>query len=459
MTPKHLSITMRQNNRTATAAASPRATLLAWALALALPLGLVGLAQPALAQASQTSALPSDELPPLERLRASILARPEVQAANAAIKADAAEGERLIAGPHEYTVRLSGQQRRATEALATGGSEQRRFGEAQVSLERTLRLGGKAAQDQAIGDAGLALARLRRADAIHESTRTFVRSWFDWLRNRTVVQLWQDQAGAQAELLRQTERRVKAGDAARTEVSVQQAASAQVQAYLAAALAQERSSRAMLDVYYPGLTDSAPSAVLPPGTNEPVPQAQPQVMPLLLERSHEWGVARLQADLALARARRVSLDERADPTVGVYAASERAGAERLMGVSVSVPFGGGTGRNASSRAAMAWADEAAQKAELVRHKVAAEAAAQWVATQSARSTWQSQVVARDSAELALKTALRGWQLGEFAQADVLMARRQFIEAALAEITARTEARHADLRLSVDLHERLEFDEE
>jgi hypothetical protein len=40
-----------------------------------------------------------------------------------------------------------------------------------------------------------------------------------------------------------------------------------------------------------------------------------------------------------------------------------------------------------------------------------------------------------------------------------MARKQFMDAALAEITARAEARHALWRLKLDLHEILEFDDE
>ena len=63
------------------------------------------------------------------------------------------------------------------------------------------------------------------------------------------------------------------------------------------------------------------------------------------------------------------------------------------------------------------------------------------------------------AEQSLAGIVRGWQLGEFAQADVLMARKQHLDVALAEITARTEARHALWRLRLDLHEILEFDDE
>jgi cobalt-zinc-cadmium efflux system outer membrane protein len=400
----------------------------------------------------------SRDLPPEASLRAWLLQHPTVRVADAALAAQLAEAEQWRAGPHEFTWRAQAQQRRATEAAANGANESRRFVEGQISLERTVRLGDKARQDAALGDAAVEMARMRRADAIHEASRQWLRQWFDWLRDRAVVQLWQAQAVDQAELLRQAERRVKAGDAPRLEMAVQLTTQAQLQASLMAAQAQERQSRAMLEAHQPGIIALAPKDMAPP-----LPQEQPResgetLQQWLYERSHELMLARLQTRLAQTQMERITLDQGSDPTVGVYLGTERGGNERVLGLSVSMPFAG-PARLAATRVAQARLQQAEQEALGVERKLRAEAAMQWVAVQSTWETWRSQAQAKAQAELSLKGIVRGWQLGEFAQADVLMARKQHLDVALAEITARTEARHALWRLKLDLHEILEFDDE
>jgi cobalt-zinc-cadmium efflux system outer membrane protein len=400
----------------------------------------------------------SRDLPPEARLREWLLNHPSVLATSASLQAQTAEAEQWRAGPHEFTWRVQAQQRRVQEALPSGAHETRRFTEGQVSLERTLRLGDKARQDTALGDATMAMSRLRRADAIHEASRSWLRQWFDWLRDRDVARLWQTQLDTQAELLRQAERRVKAGDAARLELALQQATLAQVQASLMAAQAQARSSQALLEAHQPGITALAPQQIALP-LQEDLPKENGQTLQQwLIERSHEAELAHLQTQVAQAHASRTVLNERSDPTVGVYAGTDRGGSEHVLGVSLSMPLAG-PGRLAASRVAQARALEAEQQALSVQRKVKAEAAMQWVAVQSTWESWRAQAQAKALVEQSMKGVVRGWQLGEFAHADVLMARKQFMDAALAEITARAEARHALWRLKLDLHEILEFDDE
>lgn len=400
----------------------------------------------------------SRDLPPEASLRPWLLQHPRVRAADAALAAQLAEAEQWRAGPHEFTWRAQAQQRRATEVAANGANESRRFVEGQISLERTVRLGDKARQDVALGDVAVEMARMRRADAIHEASRLWLRQWFDWLRDRSVVQLWQAQAVDQAELLRQAERRVKAGDAPKLEIAVQLTTQAQLQASLMAAQAQERQSRATLEAHQPGITALAPQDIAPPLQQEQPQQSGETLQQWLYERSHELMLARLQTRLAQTQMERITLDQRSDPTVGVYVGTERGGNERVMGLSVSMPFAG-PARQAATRVAQARYQQAEQEALGVERKLRAEAAMQWVAEQSTWETWRSQAQAKAQAEQSLKGIVRGWQLGEFAQADVLMARKQHLDVALAEITARTEARHALWRLRLDLHEILEFDDE
>jgi outer membrane protein, heavy metal efflux system len=398
------------------------------------------------------------DLPPEARLREWLLQSPAVQAAGASQQAQTAEAEQWRTSPHEFIWRVQAQQRRAQEALPSGANETNRFMEGQVSLERTLRLGDKAQQDIALGDAAVAMARVKRADAIHEASRTWLRQWFDWLRDRDVAHLWQTQMDTQTELLRQAERRVKAGDAPRLELALQQAAQAQVQASLMAAQAQARRSQALLEANQPGITTLAPQQIALP-LQEDLPKEDGQTLEQwLIERSHEAELARLHTQVLTAQAARMSMDMRSDPTLGVYAGTDRGGKEHVLGVSVSMPLAG-PGRLAASRMAHARMLEAEQQALSVQRKVKAEAAMQWVAVQSSWESWRAQAQAKTQVEKSMKGVVRGWQLGEFAHADVLMARKQFMDVALAEITARAEARHTLWRLKLDLHEILEFDDE
>lgn len=424
---------------------------------LALILAAVLWGASAAAPAYAVSVTP-DELPPQNLVRQHILARPEVRAAASAMQADQADAERLKAGPHEFTLRLAAQQRRSSDTMGDGLVDRRRYAETQLGLERTLRTGNKARQDEVIGDTAVKLAQVRRADAIHEASRGLLRAWIDLLRERATVSMWQEQESAQAELTRHAERRVKAGDAARTEWRLQEASAAQTHANLVSAQARELAARAVLDTQYPGLTNASDLALVRPQQLDYQPDQQALVTQDLADRSHEWRVARLHAELISARATKTSLDRSAEPTIGIYAASERGGAERVLGLSLSVPLAGAA-RSAAERQAQALRAEAEQQAEAIHQKVRTEAATAWQSMQSAQLAWQSQDLARQRHEQVLKTVARGWELGEYSQSDVLLARRQFTEAALAEINARADARHAALRLKLDLHETWEFDDE
>lgn len=414
-----------------------RPAVAAWAFAL--------FALPAAGQALQ----PADDLPPESRVREALLARPHVRAALAAVEAERAEAQRLRRGPEEFVLRAGVQQRRADEAGAAIATP-RRFAETQIALERPWRSAAKAAQDETIGRAALELARTEAADAAHEASRALLREWFDWLRERGTVALWREQLRTQEQLLAQAGRRVKAGDAARTELRLQEAAWAQVGASLAAAVLREASARAALDLNYPGLTALAPAMPRLPQAQDLAFAADDGLEAMLEEGSHELRAAQAREQLAQARANRVALDARPDPTFGLHIGSERAGAERIVGVSVSIPLAGAA-RTDAARSAAARADEAALRREAVRLKVRTQARADRLAARAALDVWRRQEDAR--ARLFDTAALlqRGWELGELPQSDALVARRQYVEAALAELAARTEARHAALRLQLDLH--------
>lgn len=403
----------------------------------------------ALAWSATVAAAPAGDLPPEARVREALLARPEVRAALAAVEAEDADAQRLRRGPEEFVLR-AGAQRRQVDETDAAGALRRGFTETQVALERPWRSGAKAAQDEAIGRAAVALARVEAADVAHEASRALLRQWFDWLRERAAVALWREQLDLQEQLVAHAARRVKAQDAARAELRLQEAARAQAGASLAGALLREASARTALDVNYPGLTGFAPALPAVPQAGDLDAASAEAVQASLEARSHELGAARARDQLARARASRVALDRRPDPVLGVHVGSERGGAERIVGLTVAIPLAGAA-RTDAARSAAARAGEAALRLEAVRLKVRAQARGDWLAAQAALDVWRQQEDAR--ARIAETAALlqRGWELGELAQSDALTARRQSVDAALAELAARTEARHAALRLQLDLH--------
>ena len=109
-------------------------------LLAALP--LCGLAAEHTDAAANAPDLP-DRAQVLDALRSS----PTVRAAGAQIEAEEARARRLDAGPHEWTVRLTDQQRRVRTAPDA------RYNEWNVAVERALRLPGKGQLDRQLGAA------------------------------------------------------------------------------------------------------------------------------------------------------------------------------------------------------------------------------------------------------------------------------------------------------------------
>ncbi len=201
---------------------------------------------PALAWPGQQGAMAEVDLPPDPAVQKALHAHPAVRAAEAALRVEEAQRDRLEAGPHELTVRLAGARRR-------DASLDRRMSETEFALERALRLPGKAARDAEIGEAGLAAARSALGDALHETARLLLKTWFDWLREDTAAREWRTQAGLLGRQADIADRRVALGDAARLESLLAGAQRAQAEA--GAAQAAHRAAAAALEFsrHFPGI--------------------------------------------------------------------------------------------------------------------------------------------------------------------------------------------------------------
>ena len=382
-------------------------------------------------------------LPPAAAVLRSLETHPAVEAAAYGVIASGAERRRLEAGPHEWTLRVLGQQRRS---LPAGGAEQR-FNEWNSALERPWRLPGKAAVDADLGAVGERAARAAAGDIRHETARDLLARWFDWLRELAAERQWAEQAatlGRQASVLA---RREQLGDAARIERLQAEAAEAQAEAQLAQARQRRLAAEAGLQRRHPALPLTPPQALPEP---PPLAGNEDDWRHTLLDHSHELALATREAERAALIAERSRRDRIPDPSIGLQFGRERGGEERLAAAYVSIPLPG-EARRAAADASQAQAAAAERQREQVRRRLDAEAASLLQGLREAAAHWQASRRAADRQQAAAAMSERAWQLGEGSLGDLLLARRLANEAALAARLAQLGALERHARLLLDAH--------
>lgn len=393
--------------------------------------------------AAAAAAADFPDLPPGAQVERALHEHPTVRAAEAGLRAEQANRERLEAGPHEFALKLSGQQRRDRPLDAS-------YNEHEIGVERAFRLPGKAAVDAELGAVGVEQARFMVGDALHESSRLLLKRWFDWQRETVAAQEWQ---ALVVVLQRQQEvvaKRVGAGDAARLEALLAEAQLLQAQAQLAQA--QTRREHAALAVSQDFPAVALPTTIVPADPQPPAntTDAAEHWRERILAHSHEQRVATLATRRSRLAAQRLDADRVADPTVGLRAMSERGGQEHIVGLQLTIPLGGAS-RAASARAGVAEADAASAREALVRARVETEARRTVAAAHGAYAQWQrlAEVAQRMAGNAHLLD--KAWRLGEGQFGELQTARRQAIEARLAESQARLDANEARYRLLLDAH--------
>lgn len=384
-------------------------------------------------------------LPPEAAVRQALHALPQLRAGGINRELAGAERDRLIAGPHEW-VAHAGLARRSV----TGGE---RFREEEAGLERTVRWFGKAGQDRAIGDKGLALADAQRADLWHEAGRTLMRDWYAALTALATEQQLAEQHQLVQRLKEVAARRVKAGDGAALEV---------LQADTELRRSNALLEQARLDVVQAtGLLATAYAGLPPPVAGElPEPQAVDVAgqagLDRIMQDNHELELAEVESEWETLRARRAASERMPDPTVGVRVARERAGEERLVGLSLSMPLPGAL-RSADGRASALRAAMARERVQQTRQRVQVDAQ-RALAEQAHR--YRLWIELRDVAAQSARQATlmeRAYQVGETPLAEALLGRRLALDAALAARTAQIAALAACARVELDAHVLWRFD--
>lgn len=401
-------------------------------------IGRLALLAALLATAVPLAAQPG--LPPEAQVREALNQHPSVLAAMARVEAARADGEALRAGPHEFQL--------TTSAIQRTVDREGRYAEFDASLIRPIRLPGKARLDRQAGASGVAAAENRMEDARHQAALLLAQYWWDWLGAAAEQQI-DDQAVANLQRsLASLRRRAELRDAAPMEVDQAEAALGAARLQLQQSAGRAALARARLTAQFPDLALPASPGDLP---LPEMPQATlAELRGLVIERSHEIGAARAEAERMQALADRARRDRIADPSIGVRAFSERSGQETGLGLIATIPIGG---RHRSALADRAGSEAAAAAAEAtaVAFDVQEMADTDVVDAEAAWSAWQR---SRDGAKAQVAAVLKmrkGYDLGAIDLADLLLAERQTQDMFRAEVQARTAALRAITRILIDSH--------
>ncbi|MEQ1669038.1 MAG: TolC family protein, partial [Sulfuriferula sp.] len=322
-----------------------------------------------------------------------------------------------------------------------------RYTEWDIGLERALRLPNKARLDRQLGEQGVEQSHFVLGDALHESGRMLLSSWFNWLREFYQTEQWQAQVAGLKTQLDAVHKRVRAGDAAKLDQLQAEAALAQAQVQLADAELRLATAKNELNRRYPAIVlPVKPVLPQPELVNEPLAVWQQRS----LEHNHELAIAHSETQRFGTMLARSEADKMPDPSVGIRFANERGGEDKVIGVNLTIPFTGNA-RFASARMAAANQQVASEREAGVRTKIETETANTWLATQSAYGAWQASVTASTAMRNHADLMTRAYQLGESGLTDVLNARRLAQEADLNAINSRLAAAQARYRLLLDTH--------
>jgi len=388
-------------------------------------------------------------LPSAAQVAPVLQASPQIHAARARQQAQQQLADGVETGNAEWTLRLNQQRRRIPDT-------QERFGETNLSMERPLRLWGKAAMDNRLAEQDREVARIGLADALHEASRQLLTDWFAALRARLDLDSAHREWQLARELDRQAQVRLRHGDISRLDARLAQAEVQRSEAHARLMEAEQTRHMARFQHVYPGLPEPRwpeAEAALPPLPGESLTSALED----FLAHHHELQLLRAEAKRQQQLAERMERDRWPDPTVGVYAARERAGAEHVLGVSLSVPLSG-RWRDSQARAALAQAQVLTHQVQELERRLGAEFEARW----SQRVQQQQALVALRAASLtqteAAEKSLTAYTLGEHSMTELIQNRRLAHEHQLASqrLLLETVLQHALIEL--DAHRLWDLDD-
>ncbi len=388
------------------------------------------------------------DLPPHEQVDAALSNHISVINAETMVKVEQTNQRKWNSGNYEFNLRAGSARRELVNSNVPTGEESTKLKEWDVALERPLRLINKVMIDSDIGDEVVARAHFALGDARHEAGRTLLHLWFNWQREKMQVIQWQKQVDILIQQAQTTEKRLKAGDAPRMELS--QANAAVAQATVSMQQAKIRAELAGND-----LARQFPMIILPqqldPSQPQPIEENFDYWKQTILGNNHELAMVRSERRVQEMLAKRSRADRLPDPTLGVRYSNEMGGREKVAGVYISIPISFGL-RGANAENAEYQAQIAADRENAVQRRLDGDI---YAAHTQAISSYQIWLQAREAAASIRQNAdlvTRAYGLGESSLTDTLNARRLALDSALSESIARLDANEAHYRLLLDAHQ-------
>ncbi|MEQ1914134.1 MAG: TolC family protein [Sideroxydans sp.] len=391
----------------------------------------------------QDESQPKSDLPSATQIDAALDQHLFVLNAHSQLQIEQANQRRREAGEYEFTVR-GGSFR--NYMYNPNGAENLRDWE--VALERPFRLPNKMMLDSDIGAEGVTRGENALGDARHEAARSLLKLWFNWQREKAQQLQWQQQVTLLKQQSAITEKRIQAGDAPRMELN-------QINANVALANISLQQAHLRSQLAANELTRQFSALKL--GDNIPVlePQAVPQNLDywqqIIRQHNHELALAAAEERYQQKLAERASAERLPDPTLGFRYANQMSGNQKISGVYFSIPLSYST-RAANADAAHQAAQIASDRNLAVQKRLDADIIATYTQVENNYQIWQQAreagVALRQNAELIA----RAYRLGESSLGDTLVARRQALEASLAEILAQLDANESRYRLLLDAHQ-------
>lgn len=367
---------------------------------------LVGLAVPSL-RAEQRLSLP-------QAIEAAYAQNPDLAAASREI--GIAEGERRQAGlvPNPELSWEAEDTRRDTRTTT-------------VTLSQALELGGKRGARIEVASAGQTVAQLELERQRNGLRADVVQAFHAALRAQTALELAQQSQALTERGLRVVQGRVKAGQSSPVEATRAQVQLAQAQAQVRRA----ESQRIVANQSLARLTGSPQVAFARLDAGELSPGPAPRAETLLdrVSQTADWRLAEAQiqrgeASLGSEKAKRIP-----DLTVSLGSQYSREDRERVNVVGLSMPLPLFDRNQGNVLAAARRADQARDLRNAVQlrlHSDTRSAVSQWASAMQEVQAYDRTIL--PSAQQAVDTATRGFEMGKFAFLDVLDAQRTLIEA-------------------------------
>lgn len=377
-------------------------------------------------------------LMPTTIARALLDQDPRVAAARAGLEVARQESAILDQSPHEWTAKVAGQRR----ALDNGP----RYREWNAGIERTIRLPGKAAADRSLGKATVEESEARHGEAVREAAKELLMLWVDWLAAELGRELAATNLQSGQEALVAVDKRMRAGDASKLDLSITRAELAEHRRMDSDTKAQAAAAWSRLSVRFPGV----PRQMVALPSPMPIGEDETFWRERILAESDELKLVWTQLRQSQAHAARARAEKTPDPTLGIYTASEVGGQERVSGVTLSIPIPGGARelRNTKASAAVAVSH---QEVELKKRQLEADIAS---AVAIARGAYDSLQVANEGASATQENAAlmqRAYTLGEAELHALLLTKRQATTALGNALQAQAAALKAYYGLLVDAH--------